>query len=65
MASFLSNGLISTCLKCIIEDVNLEEQVQSFNKVQPYGAYKQVKVRSSADKPANQVLGSATKQTSH
>ena len=60
-----SNGLIFKCLKCIIEDVNSVEQVQSLYKHQSYGAYKQVKVRSSADKPANQVLGSTTKQTSH
>ena len=50
----------SSCLKCIVEDSSLTDQIKSWYELESYGAFKQVDARSAADKHALSILNSDT-----
>ena len=55
--SFKSN---SSCFKCILEDMSLAGQIETWYELDSYGAFKQVDVRATAHKRALSVLKNDT-----
>ena len=50
----------SSCLKCVVEDSSLTDQIKSWYELESYGASKQVDACSAADKHALSILNSET-----
>ena len=50
----------SSCIKCVVEDFSLTDQIKSWYELESYGAFKQVDARSAADKHALSILNSET-----
>ena len=51
---------ISSCLKCVVEDSSLTDQIKFCHELESYGAFKQVDGCCAADKHALSILNSET-----